>query len=305
MGLTDCQKNLIKSVAENDIRSAKKWAFNSLEEDKTQKNVHFVNRYRQILSSESSSAIELPANLRDILVAEDVSLSFQEGRYYLADAEKQLFLEITKMSKVSQELTKLNIPYLNSTLLYGLPGTGKTMFGRYVAYKMQLPFVYINFSRIVDSYMGATSRNIAQGFTYAASNPCVFMLDEVDAISCNRESIDNSSASKESSRMTITLMQELDKLPNDVTLIAATNRIDLLDKAFISRCSLKHEIKPFDKAEKTSMINKFTRDVFTESEISLTHEVIEEIADTSSTQRDVMQKLIRAISKEIIKELEK
>jgi len=36
---------------------------------------------------------------------------------------------------------------------------------------------------VIDSYMGATSRNISQAFTYASANPCVFMLDEVDTIS--------------------------------------------------------------------------------------------------------------------------
>ena len=91
----------------------------------------------------------------------------------------------------------MQIPYKNATLLYGPPGTGKTMFGKYIAYKMGLPFCYLNFSKVVDSYMGVTSRNIAQAFTYASTNPCVFMLDEVDTISCNRAGGDNSGANKE------------------------------------------------------------------------------------------------------------
>lgn len=145
------------------------------------------------------------------------------------------------MSVVSQKLMELQVPYKNATLLYGPPGTGKTMFARYIAYKKGLPFCYLNFSKAVDSYMGATSRNIAKAFTYAASNPCVFLLDEVDAISCNRSKGMSDGASKEIGRVTITLMQEFDRLPNDVIVLGATNRLDILDEAFISRFPVKRK----------------------------------------------------------------
>lgn len=148
------------------------------------------------------------------------------------------------------------IPYKNASLLYGAPGTGKTLFGKYIAYKLGLPFCYLNFARTVDSYMGATSKNIAKAFSYAASNPCVFMLDEVDTISCNRAG-GMSGAEKEIGRVTITLLQEFDKLPNDVIVLAATNRMDLLDEAFISRCSIREKFKPFSDVEKRAMVEKF------------------------------------------------
>ena len=83
---------------------------------------------------------------------------------------------------------ELQIPYKTATLLYGPPGTGKTMFARYIAFKKALPFCYLNFSRIIDSYMGSTAKNIAKAFAYASSNPCIFMLDEVDTISCDEAS---------------------------------------------------------------------------------------------------------------------
>jgi ATP-dependent 26S proteasome regulatory subunit len=90
------------------------------------------------------------------------------------------------MKKVNERLIEIGIPYINSTLLYGESGTGKTTFGRYVAFKTGLPFCYMNFSNLVDSYMGSTSKNISKAFSYAISNPCVFMLDEVDCISIRR-----------------------------------------------------------------------------------------------------------------------
>ena len=295
MGLTNSQMNLIKAVAENDIRTAKKCAVLCLDEDETQKNRYFTKRYKTILTSEGSNLFELPSDLKDILICEDVSLSFHEKRYYVTDTQQKLAEKIFRMSDVSQKLMEMQIPYKNATLLYGPPGTGKTMFGKYIAYKKEIPFCYLNFSRVVDSYMGVTSRNIAKAFAYAASNPCVFLLDEVDAISCNRANNSNSGADKEIGRVTITLMQEFDKLPNDVIVLAATNRLDILDKAFISRFPIKQEMLPFTESESRQMVEKFLDDIgyqFTEEEIW-------HVIGNNKDQRQIMSNTVQVLAEKI------
>lgn len=290
MAITDSQRRLIRAIAENDIRSARKCALACLSEDTTQKNRSFVARYKSILSSEGSSLFELPSDLREILVCEDVSLTFREDRYFLTEEKKALADKIFRMSEVSQKLMEMEIPYKNASLLYGAPGTGKTLFGKYIAYKLGLPFCYLNFSRTVDSYMGATSKNIAKAFSYAASNPCVFMLDEVDTISCNRAG-GMSGAEKEIGRVTITLLQEFDKLPNDVIVLAATNRMDLLDEAFISRCSIREKFKPFSNAEKRAMVEKFLSSVT----MSISEQEMRIIISASS-QREIINSVIQCIA---------
>ena len=171
-GLGISEQLLIKAVAENDIRDAKKISLlAALKNDTTQKNRYFVNKYTSILTMEGSNFFELPSDLKDILICEDVSLTFKEGRYYVTQKQQKLAEKIFRMSAVSQKLMEMQIPYKNATLLYGPPGTGKTMFGRYIAFKKKLPFCYLNFSRVVDSYLGATSRNIAKVFSFAATKP--------------------------------------------------------------------------------------------------------------------------------------
>lgn len=295
MGLGNNEQQIIKAIAENDIQSARRWAIIALGADNTQKNKHFVSRYKSILTSNGANMIELPGNLKDIMICEDVSVSFKENRYLLTENGKQISEDIFRMAKVSGKLMEMQIPYKNATLLYGPPGTGKTIFGKYVAYKMRLPFCYLNFSRIVDSYIGATSRNISQAFTYASANPCVFMLDEVDVISSNRAGGDCSGADKEMARVTITLMQEFDKLANNVVVIAATNRIDMLDAAFVSRCSLKHEMAPFTEEESKAMVYKFLNDV----NVELSKHEVDSIVRNERDQRAVMNKLIIAIAGKI------
>lgn len=295
--MTTTQQLIIKSIAENDIRKAKLYAVAALKADTSQKNSGFVNRYVSILTSEGSNLIELPANLKGLICCEDMSLSFHENRYYITEQQKKLSEKIFRMSSVSQKLMELQIPYKNATLLYGPPGTGKTMFGKYIAYKKKLPFCYLNFSNVVDSYMGATSQNISKIFTYAASNPCVFMLDEVDSIGCNRKNM-SGSADKEMGRVTITLMQEFDKLPNDVIVIAATNQIDMLDKAFVSRFPIKHEMKPFTNEESRCMVEKFLTDIgyeFSEDEMI-------KIVGGCKDQRQIMSSTVQLLAEKLERE---
>ena len=116
MGLGNYEQNLIKSIAENDIREARKWAVAALNADTTQKNKGFVTRYKNILTSEGAGMIELPGNLKDILVCEDVSLSFKENRYYVTERQEIIAKNIFRLAKVSGKLMELMIPYKNATL---------------------------------------------------------------------------------------------------------------------------------------------------------------------------------------------
>ena len=295
MGLGIPEQNMIQAIAENDIRKAKKNALIALKNDTTQKNRYFVNKYTSILTSEGGNLFELPYDVKDLLVCEDVSLSFRESRYYISDKQNEIADKIFRLSKVSQKLMELQIPYKNATLLYGPPGTEKTLFGRYIAYKKGFPFCYLNFSRVVDSHLGATSRNISKIFTYVASNPCVFLLDEVDAISCNRAKDLDGSAGKEIGRVTVTLMQEFDKLPNDVIVLAATNRLDILDDAFISRFPIRQEMRPFSEVENTAMIKKFMDDI----RYNFSDDEIKDIIGNSRSQREIMSQMIQLLAEKI------
>jgi ATP-dependent 26S proteasome regulatory subunit len=300
MGLTDNQQRLIRAITENDIQLARKCAIACLTEDTTQKNQWFCKKYKSILESSGANMIELPQDLKGLLCVEDVSNSFKEGRYYLSDREKAIYENIVRMKKVNERLMEMGIPYINSTLLFGESGTGKTTFGRYVAFKTGLPFCYMNFSNLVDSYMGSTSKNISKAFSYAISNPCVFMLDEVDCISIRRSDTNSSGGTGgELARITITLMQEFDKLPNDVIVIGATNRMDRIDEALLRRFSTKHEVKTLTEDEKTSMVEKYLQDIG----ISLSVNNIETMVSKNKNQSMLLNDLIRAISEKIAEEV--
>lgn len=259
MALTENQKLLIEAVQKSDIALAKKTALACVKEDESKKNEFWCRKIEGLLTN-TPTLLELPCNLKTYCTYEDVSETFLENRYFLSVREKELFKHILTMSKANEELTRLKINYLNSVLLYGPSGTGKTMFGRYVAYKMNLPFLYINFSHLVDSLMGKTAQNLNLVFNFVRQNKCVFMLDEIDTISTRREKA-GGGAEAEISRTTVTLMQELDKLSNEHIIIAATNRMDMIDEALLRRLTKKHEVKILTPEEKMQMVKQYLGDL--------------------------------------------
>ena len=286
MGMTDNTKMLIKAISENNLPAARKCAIACLSEDTTAKNKNFVNRYKPILEN-SASVIELPSNLKYKLIALDLQDSFREDRYYLSKNAKEVYDEIFLKRKVSEKMESLGIRYLNSTLLYGLSGTGKTTFAKYVAYKFQLPYIYLNYSQIIDSYMGKTSSTLNLAFNYVRANPCVFVIDEIDAIAIRRTSSTDSGSDGEMNRITITLMQELDNLPNHVILIAATNRRDRIDEALLRRFTLKKELTIPSDTEKAEMIAQYMSTVPFDLPLSS----VKAITAAASTQNDVVDKI--------------
>ena len=201
MGMTRNQLALVRYVAENNIQKAKDAALCCCAEDTTQKNHYAVTKYQSLLRSGGMNLMELPANVSSFATMEDLKNTYLESRYYLTNEEKELFELIKNMNDVSLQLMEKQIPYLNATLLYGESGVGKTAFSRYVAYKLEMPYLYVNFSRMLDSYLGGTAKNLTSLFNFINQHQCVVMLDEIDSLAVKRE-YGGGGASAEVSRST-------------------------------------------------------------------------------------------------------
>jgi SpoVK/Ycf46/Vps4 family AAA+-type ATPase len=243
--MTSNQIGLIYAITQNDMPKARTYARMCVAEDESKKNAAECKRLARLLDPAQNPDLEkLPYKIEGMLEVEHPRESFQVARYYLSPREAELFGRIDRERKVCDALMAMRIRRTNTTLIYGESGTGKTMFGRFVAAMFDLPFYYINFARLVDSLMGKTSQNIAAIFDYVHTTPCVLMLDEIDTVSTERKG-GGDGVGGELNRVTVTLMQEFDKLQNTQIVIGASNRLDIIDRALLRRFSRVHETRRF------------------------------------------------------------
>jgi SpoVK/Ycf46/Vps4 family AAA+-type ATPase len=288
MALNENIKNLIRSVVNNDLSKAKSYVKVILKNENAASNKSFCDYMRKELETQPNF-IELPYDIRGILKMEDVSTSFNENRYFITYREKRIFKQIDMTNNTNKKLKQLGIRYLNTTLLYGETGTGKTTFGKYVAYKLGLPFAYLNFSQCITSLLGGTSKNIDKVFEYVSKQKCVLMLDEIDAIGIKRGIEDLG----EMSRVVISLMQSFDLLDNEIIVIGATNRKDMIDEALIRRFSIIHEVKTLNPEEVQTLITNYMKDVNIEfDEIN-----IKEYSIYHNKQSEIVKDIVKGIVK--------
>lgn len=292
MGMDEHMLACIRALAENKIQDAKNEAIICCINDTTKKNEGKTKYYRKLLENGSINLFELPSNLKGLINMQDVS-DFREDRYYLGNQQKELFEQIEKGVKTTTKMIEYGIPYMNSTLIYGDPGTGKTEFAKYTAYKFGLPYAYLNFSYLIESYMGKTAQNLQRVFDYCKGQKCVLMLDEIDCIGLERGH--DTGVDGELGRATIALMQALDGLVDGQIVIAATNRADRLDKALLRRFQRKIKFEAFNEAERHYMIQKYMLSV---NSAFLTDDVVH-YADKEHTQAEIVKYLIEKIVEKV------
>ena len=292
MGMDEHMLSCIRALAENRIQDAKNEAICCCLNDKTKKNEGRTTYYKKLLENGSINMFELPANLKGLINMQDVS-DFNENRYYLGNQQRELYEKIETGVRTTTKMLEYGIPYMNSTLICGEPGTGKTEFAKYTAYKLGLPYAYLNFSYLIDSYMGGTSKNLQRIFDYCKGQKCVLMLDEIDCIGLARGH--DTGADGELGRTTIALMQSLDGLVDGQIIIAATNRCDRLDKALLRRFQRQVEFKKYDATERMSMIEKYMQSV----DYNFITNEIKKYADNSHTQAEIVKYLIEKIVEKV------
>lgn len=250
--MNDKERELIRIVCDGDIRLAQKQARIVLNGLTAKKDEQFQKNMLRKLDAKGDF-IELPYNLQHLLLAEDMT-NFPEARFILREEEGKAVEKTLSLYRAADKLAEMGIPYLPALILHGQSGCGKTMLARYIAHKANLPFVYVQFSNLVDSHLGKTQSNVARVFEYARSAPCVLCFDEIDAIGMARGQKDDVG---EMNRVVIALMQEMDRLRNNVIIIGTTNRFDWLDPALVRRFPLQYELKPLAAAEVKQLAQKF------------------------------------------------
>jgi cell division protease FtsH len=152
------------------------------------------------------------------------------------DEAKQEVQEIVEFLKNPQKYTELGGKIPKGALLVGPPGTGKTLLAKAVAGEANVPFFSMSGSDFVEMFVGVGASRVRDLFRQAKEKaPCIIFIDEIDAVGRARGRNPNMGGNDERENTLNQLLTEMDGFQSNsgVIILAATNRVDMLDKALL------------------------------------------------------------------------
>jgi proteasome regulatory subunit len=190
------------------------------------------------------------------------------------DSQIQEIKEAVELPLIEPELfRRIGIKPPRGILLYGPPGTGKTLLARAVAHRTKATFIKLSGPELVHKYLGEGARLVREIFQMAREKaPSILFIDEIDAVGGMRIS-GSTDGSEEVNRTMMQLLAELDGFEDrgEVKVIAATNRIDMLDPALLrpGRFDKKIEIPLPDREGRRSIFAIHTHNMPMDQDVDL------------------------------------
>ena len=172
-----------------------------------------------------------PSALREVLITRPTETWDDVGG--LEDAKLQLKEVIEWPLRYPYLYKHLNSKPPNGILLYGPPGSGKTLLARALAHESEVNFISVKGPEFLSKWVGESEKAVRETFRKARNAaPCIIFFDEIDAIAGLRG---RSIGSQVTEQVVSQLLTEMDGLEGlkDVILLAATNRPDMLDPALL------------------------------------------------------------------------
>jgi cell division protease FtsH len=182
------------------------------------------------------------------------------------EAEEEL-VEIVDFLKNPDRYRKLGAKIPRGVLLYGPPGTGKTLLARAVAGESHAAFFSLSASEFVEAYVGVGAARVRDLFRQAKeAAPSIVFIDELDAIGRARSAGPSLSGGHDEREQTLNqILTEMDgfEAGDNVIVLAATNRPDVLDQALLrpGRFDRRIAVQPPDKPGRVEILKIHTRSV--------------------------------------------
>jgi len=177
----------------------------------------------------------------------------KEAPLLSGDVEEALGQLIAERQQ-SDRLLSMRLTPTRSAIFVGPPGVGKTLTARWLSMQMKLPLYVLDLTAVMSSLLGKSGTNLRAAIDFAKREPCVLLLDEIDAIAKRRS--DNSDVG-ELKRLVTVILQEVDEWPTSSVLLAATNHPELIDPALWRRFDLVVRFKTPDEQAVKEAIRRF------------------------------------------------
>ena len=152
------------------------------------------------------------------------------------DEAKEEFEEVVSFLKRPERFTAVGAKIPKGVMLVGPPGTGKTLLAKAIAGEAGVPFFSISGSEFVEMFVGVGASRVRDLFKKAKENsPCIIFIDEIDAVGRQRGT-GIGGGNDEREQTLNQLLTEMDGFEGNtgIIVIAATNRVDVLDSALLS-----------------------------------------------------------------------
>lgn len=172
-----------------------------------------------------------PSTMREVLI-EKPNVKWDDIGA-LENAKQELKEAVEWPLKYSKVFAHMNAVPPRGILMYGPPGTGKTMLAKAVATESEANFISVKGPEFLSKWVGESEKAVRETFRKARqAAPCVIFMDEIDSITSERGTGSDSNVTE---RVISQLLTEMDGLTalNDVVVIAATNRPDIIDPALL------------------------------------------------------------------------
>lgn len=181
-------------------------------------------------------------------------------------------VEVVDFLKNPTKFTEAGALIPKGIMLEGEPGTGKTLLAKAVAGEANVSFISVSGSEFVEMFVGLGAKRVRELFIYAKKNsPCVIFIDEIDAIGKQRgiSVMGGNDEREQTLNQILTSMDGFEK-NEGIIVLAATNRVDILDKALIRSGRFDRKIKVTipDKNARTKILKYHFRNKKVDKEVN-------------------------------------
>lgn len=168
---------------------------------------------------------------------------------------ERLCRELIEEQHRSDVLKTYGLSPRHRILLAGPPGNGKTALAEALAYELAVPLLTVRYESLIGSFLGETGGRLQKVFDYAKTQRCVIFFDEFDALGKERGDAHETGEIK---RVVGTLLTQIDRLPDYVVTVVASNHPELLDRAVWRRFQLRIDLPIPSQSSIAAFIDRFS-----------------------------------------------
>lgn len=253
----DILKLLLQSHAEGDESSFRKAALQLAAAESTSGHVRVAEEIRAIIAKMPATSARKVGPVVDIAAPRGELADLLEGGHsderlrdiVLRPDVRELLLRVISENRSRGRLERFGVSPRRRLLFHGAPGCGKTLAAAVLAGEMGLPLMTVRFDALFSRFLGATAIQLRAIFAEMPRRPGVYLFDEFDSVAKARG---DSQDVGEMNRVVTAFLQLVDADVSGSILVAATNHVELLDRAVFRRFDV---IVPFDKPTREQLVD--------------------------------------------------